>query len=108
MKIERFTKSQLIVWLALAALGASIHNGAGAIIPANRRIDWIPGVTVGVPGGIPNRTTIFRTLGPTATAADINAAISQCPSGQVVKLNPGTYNISSTIHFGFAKGVTLR
>lgn len=108
MKTVRLTASQVALWVAWVALGASIHNGAGAIIPANRRIDWTPGVTVGVPGGIPNRTTIFRTLGPTATAADINTAISQCPSGQVVKLNPGTYNISSTLRFGFAKGVTLR
>ena len=61
----------------------------------------------GVPGGIPNRTTIYRTLTPSNTAAEINAAIAACPSGQVVYLSAGEYNIGQ-ISFGSKSGVTLR
>ena len=32
------------------------------IIRADRRTDWIPGVTVGVPGGIPDRIDIGVTV----------------------------------------------
>ena len=49
---------------------------------------------VGVDGGVPTRTTIFRTLYSTNTTADINAAIAACPSGQVVLLSAGTYTLS--------------
>jgi hypothetical protein len=61
------------------------------ILSPSRAIDW---TSAGVVGGIPNRTTICSTLNPGATAAQINAAISSCPSGEVVYLNAGTYNIS--------------
>lgn len=50
--------------------------------------------TAGVTDGIPNRTTKCATLNPGATAAQIQAAISACPAGQVVYLNEGTYSIS--------------
>src|SRR5690242_14572552 len=63
------------------------------IIPSDRRIDWNPGV----PGGIPQRTTIYVTLQPGATAAQINSALASCPSNQVVFLAAGTYNISGVI-----------
>jgi len=43
----------LILVLEIASLDAEI-------IPASRRIDWSVGKTVGVPGGIPNRTTIGK------------------------------------------------
>jgi len=39
--------------------------------------------------------------------ADINSAIAACPSGQVVFLSAGTYNIGQ-ITFGSESGVTLR
>src|SRR5438093_12635 len=66
------------------------------ILSASRAVDWS---NVGVPGGIPNRTTICATLNPGATASQIASAISSCPSGQVVKLNAGTYNLSTGIAF---------
>lgn len=73
-------------------------------LPEDRLIDWS---TAGVPGGIPSRTTIFRTMTAANTAADINAAIAACPSGQVVYLSAGTYNIGQ-ITFGSRSGITLR
>jgi hypothetical protein len=78
------------------------------IVPADRLYDW--GAYCGVPGGIPNSTTTYRTMTPSNTAAEINAAIAACPSGQVVYLTAGTYNLgSSYITFPTTKsGVTLR
>jgi Domain of unknown function (DUF4082)/Putative Ig domain len=57
-------------------------------VPASRRLDWS---YTGVPGGIPNRTTICATFSPGATAAQINSAINACNNG-VVYLNAGTYS----------------
>ena len=68
---------------------------AQAQIAASRRIDWSQ---AGVPGGIPNRSTICATLNPGATAAQINSAIAACSNG-VVYLNAGTYNLSAGITF---------
>ena len=50
--------------------------------------------SAGVPGGIPTRTTIYTTLNPGATAAQIISAVKACPANQVVYLSAGTYNIS--------------
>src|SRR5713226_1481497 len=76
------------------------------IIDPSRAIDWSK---AGIPGGIPNRTTICTTLNPGATAAQINSAIAACPSRQVVKLAAGTYNLSAGIEFkSGTSNVTLR
>ena len=73
------------------------------ILDPSRAIDWSQ---AGVTAGIPDRTTICATLNPGATAAQINSAIANCPSGQVVKLNAGTYNLISGI--SMKSNVTLR
>lgn len=96
------------ILLLSALLTTQIHLSRAEIIPSSSRVDWVMGQTVGVPGGIPKRTTIYRTLSPGATAAQINSAITSCPSNQVVMLSAGTYNLSAPINFGLAKGVTLR
>src|SRR5580765_4261995 len=75
------------------------------IIDSSRAADWS---SAGVTGGIPNRTTICATLNPGATAAQISSAITSCPSGQVVFLNAGTYNLSAGIEFANKSNVTLR
>ena len=74
------------------------------IIDPSRAVSWQPGI----PGGVPSRTTICTTLNPVATASQINAAIASCPSGQVVYLNSGTYNLSGGIDFAGHNNVTLR
>jgi len=63
---------------------------------------------VGIPDGIPNRTTICATLNPGATSTDIDNALAACPSGQVVFLNAGIYTLSGGISFNGHNGVTLR
>lgn len=42
--------------------------------------------------------TIFQTLSSTATAAQINTAIQNCPAGQTVHLNAGTYTLNATLN----------
>jgi hypothetical protein len=69
----------------------------GQIIPASRMTDWTkPGLTAR--GGIPNRTTIYKTLSPLGgTQFDdpqITAALAACPDGQVVQLTAGVFRIS--------------
>ncbi len=75
------------------------------IIDPSRAIDWSK---AGIPGGIPNRTTICATLNPGATSATINSAIASCPANQVVFLNAGTYSLSAGINFTGKSNVTLR
>jgi len=75
------------------------------ILDPTRATNW---TNKGVNGGIQNRSTICATLNPGATAAQINAAIAACPSGQVVSLTAGTYNLAGGIVFAGANNVTLR
>jgi hypothetical protein len=75
------------------------------IIAPSRSINW---TGAGVPGGIPARSTVCATLSPGATASQINTAIQNCPSGQVVFLSAGTYSLSSGINFNDKSNVTLR
>src|SRR5215813_4366728 len=82
--------TKTIFTIALAAL-ALVAPAFGDSVPSNRRIDW---TYTGVPGGIPNRTTICATFSPGATAAQINSAIAACNNG-VVYLNAGTYSSAS-------------
>ena len=76
------------------------------VIAASRRVDWSG---AGVTGGIPQRATgTCASLGASATAAEINAAIAACSNGGVVYLNAGTYNLTAGITFRGVSNVTLR
>jgi len=75
------------------------------VVAAARSVDWR---NVGIPGGVPQRSTICATLSAGATATQINNAIAACPNGQVVQLNPGTYNLTNGINFNNKSNVTLR
>lgn len=102
------TSSNFFVGYEFVLIGVNppytpILNG---VIDTNRLYNWIPGVTVGVRGGIPTRTTIYTNLSPTATASDINTALANCPSNEVVFLSAGTYLLSNSVHW--TRGVTLR
>src|SRR4051794_39196415 len=83
--------------VALLSLAVPAAAQQQTVVASTRSVDWSG---AGVPGGISNRTTVCATLNPGATAAQINSAIGACPSGQVVKLNAGTYNLSTGIKFG--------
>lgn len=66
----------------------------------------------GIPGGIPVRNTIYTTISTTGDSTDrtaeIEAALSACPNGEVVLLGPGTFRCDGTIDIPWTKQVTLR
>jgi hypothetical protein len=96
-------KKLLIILALLLCVPMSLGATWSGILPAGEGIDW---QNVGVPGGIPARPTICTNLTATATAAQINSALAACPSGQTVKLAPGTYTINANINE--VSNVTLR
>jgi Pectate lyase superfamily protein len=79
---------------------------SGSVIPSDRNFTWNPGMMS--KGGIPNRTTICKTLSPIAgdNSAAIQAALDSCPTGQVMMLNAGTFTVNNylLIH----SSITLR
>ncbi len=101
------------------ATNLSMH---GTIIPPSRlpfNSTW-QGIA-GVPGGIPNRTTIFVNVlttanssykcvadGKTDNLAAIQNAINACPSNQVVYLPTGNYYVSGPIRISSQSYWTLR
>lgn len=96
---------QLLLLSALLLLIVPTVSHAQAwsgILNPSRAIDW---TAPGVMGGIPNRTTVCATsacaaataAGAGATLAQLNAALSSCPSGNVVLLASGTYNINGSL-----------
>lgn len=83
-------KSLLLFFLAV------IVSASGAeILPTERQYTWTG--NVGIPGGIPDVTTIYTNLTPSGgnDVTQIQGAIDNCPSNQVVKLGAGTFIISS-------------
>jgi hypothetical protein len=99
MKLTSLVAAVLVILLESTAFAQT-----QTIIAANRSIDWSQ---AGIPGGIPDRTSICTTLSPGATAAQVNAAIAACNNG-VVYLNAGTSNLSTGITFAGRDNVTLR
>ena len=89
---------------------ASATTATVGIIPADRRTTWNPGLNS--TGGIPDRTTIYRTLSPRGSSFDdtpaIQAALDTCPRGQVVKLSVGTFNINGSGVYFTKSDCTLR
>ncbi|MFT3781783.1 MAG: right-handed parallel beta-helix repeat-containing protein [Nibricoccus sp.] len=91
--------------LAVFLLSTAFASGAiidPTLIPSDNA--W---TNAGVSGGIPNRTNIYQTLTNGSTIDQIQTAINNCPSGQVVKLGPGTY-VMTTAGLTMRSGVTLR
>ena len=82
---------------------------AGLLDPARTTI-WNPGILADTQlnhplgaDGLPVRTQVCARPAP---GDDLNAAIAQCPEGQVVELAAGTYTASSVVTLN--KGVVLR
>ena len=116
-------KTMLAAGLLVTTLAATSR---AELIPANRLIDWSPGVNVGVPGGIDQylsggarqRTTLVDVTkspynadrtGATDAAKAIQSAIDAAPAGSVVYLPAGKYRCDSTLSISFNKdGITLR
>jgi len=94
-------KGTTYVTMCIALLAAMVSPVAAEMIPPGRVVPWEG--NVGVPGGIPSRTTNCTTAacnalyGGTVTAASINNAISSAPVDSVVRLPVGTYDITGGI-----------
>jgi hypothetical protein len=80
------------------------------ILPNGTAIDWS---SAGIPGGIPNRTTICTTIpaaacgiGSADCTGTIQNALNSCPAGQVVLLGTGTFLLKGAIQI--PGNVTLR
>jgi hypothetical protein len=102
------TPISFALYFAALLLGTTCALAA-EFIPATRRVPWIPGVTVGVPGGIPARTTLINVTqapynadntGATNAQPAIQAAIGAAAENSVVYLPAGTYRMGSAIGFG--------
>jgi len=87
------------------------------ILPTERQADWRPGVTVGVPGGIPARTVLLDATKPPFNADNSGAtnaqpailqAIAKAAPDQGVYLPEGTYRIDGGIGLGTRSRLTLR
>ena len=68
--------------------------------------EWTPGLMS--VGGIPNRTTLYKTLSPSGgdDSAAIQAALNGAPAGQVVMLGPGTFVVNKFLLIN--RPITLR
>jgi len=109
--------------LQFAASNASAQLPGSNIIPASRLIQWNPGTTVGVPGGIPTNRTQCMTAECTAvTNASVNlrtdlasavpllqAAINSAPANTYILVPSGTWLIDSQLSVPQGKNsITLR
>ncbi len=99
-----------LIFVLLIPFSAGAQQPWSGILDPTRAIDW---TNVGVPGGIPNRTTICATIeassfasGGSDATAGIQSALNSCASGQVVLLSAGTFLINSGLHV--PSNVTLR
>jgi hypothetical protein len=101
---EIFKWVPLTFVMLVVLAGYTSVSWATYTIPSDRSIDWSK---AGVAGGIPARTTIYTTLPSGSTAAQIQTAINNCPTGQVVQLGTGTFNLGTT-QITMKSGVTLR
>ncbi len=113
MDRRRFARGVLgylaLVLLACKHPAATPAGGTETILPPERRTQWQPGI----PGGIPDRTTICATIdatnygnGTTDATSAIQSAINGCPEGQVVYLPAGTYATTTTL--AIDRGIVLR
>lgn len=90
--------------------GGSGGSGGGSggelwsgILAPSRATDW---THAGVPGGIPQRTTVCANISTTDTTAQIQTKLDNCPANQVVLFPAGTWTLTTSIHAN--KGIVLR
>jgi hypothetical protein len=97
MKTYTTKRGLLYLVLLLTLTGFASVAGATYTLPAARSVTWVG--NVGIAGDIPVMSTVYTTLSPSGSddTAAIQTAVNNCPAGQVVKLNSGTFKISSPI-----------
>ena len=113
-----FTTARKLCGTASAVLLSLVLSAGPAvaeIIPPGRTAPWQG--NVGVPGGIPARTTIYKNIvtdlgadptGKVDASPIINRAIGSCPVGQVVYMPAGIFKIATPISTTNKSNFTLR
>lgn len=109
---KRREVSVIVLLVFLFFVLTIISESYGEVLPADRKINWDPGI----PGGIPKRTTICANVknapynavgdGVADDTTAIQNAVNACAVTQVVYVPAGTYKTTDTINIG--KGITLR
>lgn len=96
---------------------ASSQDDDDGLIPEDRLADWIPEITVGVPGGIPVRDNLIDVTespyfadftGVTNASAAIQAAIDAASAEDVVYCPAGTYKLTNALNMLLKHNITLR
>jgi len=94
-----------LLTLLVVVLLARVAYCADGVIDDTNTVPWIPGVTVGVYGGIPTTRTEWTNLvtagadptGVTTCSALLTSLLDACPSNQYVYAPQGTYKLSTTV-----------
>src|SRR5258708_26826150 len=97
MKVMKKTTKAPIFASFLLILSAVATSG-GLTIAMDRLPGgvWWTNWSTGVVGGIPNVTTIYTNLSPSGNDfLNIQTAVANCPSNQVVYLEAGTYDLTN-------------
>lgn len=100
-----------VLWASTAVAVSEDIKSTLTVLTADRRTSWNPGMMA--VGGVPERTTICARVdastygnGSMESSTGIQAAINNCPAGQVVLLSAGTFLANK--HVMISKGITLR
>ena len=111
-------KNLLPVVVLILCVSWDCSASAAEIIPAERLADWRPGVTVGVPGGIPtNRTHLLDVTQPPYRADNTGAsdaqpaiqkAVNDAKEKDVVYLPAGEYRLEKGIRISYKSNFTVR
>lgn len=106
----KLKQSLIFFHILVCFCGCLCAQTAAGIIDPSRRIDWS---SAGIPGGIPNRTTICATInaatygnGSSDATSGIQTALNSCTANQTVLLSAGTFRINSSLTI--PSNVTLR
>jgi hypothetical protein len=95
----------------LVSAGGTARGQDASLIPADRRIEWKPGV----PGGIPSYPVFCSVRdaaygakgdGQADDTAAIQKALDACPAGKAVHAPAGTYRLTGELKI--SKGIVLR
>ena len=113
MMISRRHFLSLSVAVPASLLCAEGHGQSPPpFFPGDRLTTWVPGLMA--VGGVPGRTTIFKTLhaatygnGTSDASSAIQAALDACPVGQVVQLSAGTFLCNQSF-LNIHSGITVR
>src|SRR3989304_3354947 len=110
VKALRFLAILSIMLFSTTAL--AIHHIYAEVIPADRRIDWKPGILGGIPVypvfvNVKDAPYNAKGDGVTDDTAAIQKAINDCPEGKAVYIPAGTYRLTAQLDI-FDKGIVLR